>query len=142
MEGYKNLQIINSRFVAGRGHLELAIEQAKKAFEYGANISDNFFIEILVRASGQRQIKKAIKLFGVENSKEVIVICEKLPKGIAKKFSCVEDEGIFNINKGKIEELKKVYEINEKEIDTLDGKDRVDVLKEIVKERVALVSVL
>ncbi len=33
MEEYKDIQILNSKYIAGRTHLEFALTQAKRAFD-------------------------------------------------------------------------------------------------------------
>jgi tRNA threonylcarbamoyladenosine modification (KEOPS) complex Cgi121 subunit len=142
LDKYKDIQVIDSSLVAGEGHLAFAISQAKKAFKRRENISDNFFIEILVRASGQRQIKKAFELFGLKDSKEVVVLCEEVPRKFLKDYGC--EKAKFEISEEKYAEIKRIFNIEEREIQAITSHDfqRVKALKEIVKERIALIPVL
>ncbi|MFH1774103.1 MAG: KEOPS complex subunit Cgi121 [Methanobacteriota archaeon] len=139
LKKYKDVQIIDSRFVAGREHIEFAISQAEKAFKRGENFSNDFFIEVLARASAQRQIKKAIEIFGLRNSREVILICEEFPKEILKEYEC--EEALLEINEEKCERIKELFGIDEKEIRTVarSGEKKKNVLKNIVKDRIALI---
>lgn len=138
LEKYKHVQIIDSRLVAGKEHIEFAISQAEKAFKRGENLGNDFFIEVLVRASAQRQIKKAIEIFGLKNSREVILICEKLPEQMLREYEC--KEASLEINEEKYERIKRLFGIDEKEIRTAArGREKKNVLKNIVKDRIALI---
>ncbi|MEM4473885.1 MAG: KEOPS complex subunit Cgi121, partial [Candidatus Bathyarchaeia archaeon] len=58
-------QFFNANFVATWKHLFFAVLNALKAFESGSNISRSLAIEILLYASAQRQIQKAMDLIGI-----------------------------------------------------------------------------
>jgi KEOPS complex subunit Cgi121 len=138
----RGVQLIDLSYVAGKGHIEFAIDQAKRAFERRTNISDDIFVEVLVRMSGQRQIKKAIQLFGLKDSKEVAVIFEGKHEDFFIPSGCSRDDSIFRIDQKKYERIKRAYNISEREIEIVNPKDRFKALEEIIKERVAMVSVL
>ncbi len=140
LEGYKDLQVLNSRYVAGREHIEFAVAQADEAFRKGKNISRDPHVEVLVRASGQRQIKKALELFGL-SSREIVVIGEKLPEEL-RECGCVESSG--EVDEEKYEGIKDAFGISEAEIlaaGSEDFSEKVRSLKEIIKERVALTDI-
>lgn len=145
LERYKDVQLIDPRYVAGREHLEFAILQAERAFERGENISNNIFIEILVRASAQRQIKKAFEIFGLKTSGRVVAISEELPKKLMEEYGCEEDQRILEMDEEKYERVKEIFDVDEEEIAAVsDGSfsDRARMLKEIIKERIALIPAL
>ncbi len=138
LEKYKRVQIIDSCLVAGKEHIEFAISQAEKAFKRGENFGNDFFIEVLVRASAQRQIKKAIEIFGLKNSREVILICDKLPEQILEEYEC--KEASLEIDDEKYGRIKRNFGIDEKEIRTAArGREKKNILKSIVKDRIALI---
>lgn len=139
LKRYKHVQIIDSRLIAGEEHIEFAVEQAEKAFKRAENLSNDFFIEVLVRASTQRQIKKAIEIFGLRNSREAILICREFPKEILKEYKC--EEASLEIDEKKYERIKELFNIDENEIRTAarSGEKKENVLKNIVKERIALI---
>ncbi len=139
LEKYKDVQIIDSGFVAGKEHIEFAVSQAEKAFKRGENFSNDFFIEVLVRASAQRQIKKAIEIFGLRNSRKVILICERLPERLLREYEC--EEATLEIDEGKYERIKGLFGIDEREIKTVarSGEEKKNVLADIVKDRIALI---
>jgi KEOPS complex subunit Cgi121 len=144
LEKYKDVQLLDPSNIASQDHIEFAISQAKKAFERGDNLSNNFLVEIVVRASGQRQIKKAFEMMGLKGSKEVIAISENLPADFLEEYQCKPCE-ILYMNKEKYERLKKAFEISEKEINAVSGEkfeEKVKALIEIIKERIALIPTL
>ena len=59
------IQFFDARFVAGKQHLYFAAVNALNAFIKKTNISNNLAVETLLYASGQRQIKKAVKMLGI-----------------------------------------------------------------------------
>ncbi len=146
IERYPGIQIIDSRIIAGRSHITFAISKAEKAFEKGENISKDFFLEVLLRASAQRQIKEAVSLLGIkeEGLKGIILLCKEVPQDFLEEYGCREDPEIFNIGKDKYERIKEAFFIDETEIRAVSGpgiKSRTDLLKAIVKERISLLEV-
>lgn len=143
VEKYRDLQVIDSRYVAGKEHLEFALAQAEKAFQRKTNISKDLMMEALVRASAQRQIKKALETYGVQNSKSVYVLGKELPKALLDDYGCVE--AAPGIDEKKYEDLKDKFEVTEEEIDAIAGSgfdERIAALKEIIKERIALLEAM
>jgi tRNA threonylcarbamoyladenosine modification (KEOPS) complex Cgi121 subunit len=142
LKRYK-IQLLDARCLAGREHLEFAVEQAKKAFERRENISSDFLIEVLVRASATRQIKVALERLGIGDSREVIAIAEEVPRDFLERYSCRVCEEVLEVTEEKYKRLKEIYGITEAEIQTLAGasfESRVHVLKELIKERIALIA--
>jgi KEOPS complex subunit Cgi121 len=142
LKRYK-IQLLDARNLAGREHIEFAVEQAKKAFERGENISSDFLIEVLVRASATRQIKVALERLGIKGRKEVVVIAEEVPEEFLKRYSCSECDEVLEVTQEKYQRLKEIYGITEEEIRTLAEESfssRVQVLKELIKERIALLN--
>lgn len=140
LKEYKDVQIIDSRFVAGKEHIEFAVEQAEKAFRRGENLSSDFFIEVLVRASAQRQIKKAFEIFGLRNSREAVLICKEIPELLLKEYEC--GGAVIEMDRERYERIKRLFGVGEKEIRTVaERKELASVLENIIKERIALIPV-
>lgn len=59
------IQAVNSELVLGKRHVDTALLTAVKNYSYGTNISRSLPLEIIISLSGQRQIDKAIDLFGL-----------------------------------------------------------------------------
>jgi len=70
-----DLQCIRVRSILNMSHLKSAIWHASNAFVNGHNIGKTISVEFLLYVSGQRQIIKAFKYFGLEdNVKECSLI--------------------------------------------------------------------
>ncbi|WP_456474136.1 KEOPS complex subunit Cgi121 [Candidatus Pyrohabitans sp.] len=137
------IQLLDAHNLAGREHLEFAVEQAKKAFERGENISTDFLIEVMVRASANRQIKVALERLGIRGSREVVAVAEEIPKEFLEHYSCRECEDVLEMTEEKYQRLKEMYGITEVEIQTLaeaNFQSRAGVLRELIKERIALMA--
>ena len=143
LERHKGLQIIDSSNVAGREHIEFALKEAESAFEEGVNLSRNPLVEVVVRVSAQKQISKALELFGLKDSREIIAIGDKLPDGFVEEFKCKEMD--LKMDTARYERVKKAFGIDDVEILSLADKgfeSRAKILMGLVKERIALIQVL
>jgi KEOPS complex subunit Cgi121 len=143
LEKYRDVQLMDPRYIAGEEHLKSAILQAERAFKRKENISTTPFIEVLVRASLNRQIKNAFELFGPKGSNEVVAISKKYPKKLAEEYGCTEDESVLEVDEKKYEKIKEKFDIAEKEIMAVSGsefEDRVKTLQKIIAERMALLN--
>lgn len=143
LDKYKDVQLISSDCIAGEEHINSAISQAEKAFLRKDNISSSPLIEVVVRASLGRQIKSAFELFDLEGSTEIVAISERYPEELAKEYGCMEDKSILDVDEEKYEKIKKVFNIGEKEImavSSSDFEERVETLKKIIAERIALLN--
>ncbi len=141
IEKPRNIQVLNSKYVAGREHIEFSLNQANKAFEIGENISNDLMVELMVRASANRQIKRAFELFGLP-SREVVVLGSETPKNF-HEYGCTKAREEITIE--KYEDIKKIFDIQEKEILAISKEDfrsKAKALQEIIKERIALVNAL
>jgi KEOPS complex subunit Cgi121 len=141
ISNYNNLQVLDSRYVADKEHLEFAIIQAIRSFKRKKMISKNLMMEIMLKASAQRQIGKAIEIFGVKKSNLVYILTETLPVKLMREYKCNEVKILFN--KKKYVDLKKQFKISDNEISVIAGtnsKERESVLKMIIKERIALLE--
>ncbi len=143
LEKYKNIQLMDPAYIAGEGHITSAIFQAEKAFLRKENISTSPLIEVLVRASLKRQIKNAFELFEPKGSNEVLAISKKYPERFIKEYECTEDESILQIDEKRYEKIKGIFDVGEREIMAVSGRefeDRVKTLQRIIAERVALLN--
>jgi KEOPS complex subunit Cgi121 len=141
LAAYPDHQVVTPALVAGRGHLEFAVSQAEAAFSRGENISEDLFVEIILRASAQRQIKRAIESFGVcdEGDDEVVVLSEQGPGLFMEDFGCEEVEELLEIDREKMERIKRTFDISDEELSTLPM-EKEKALLEVVKERIALLG--
>ncbi|XRO75216.1 KEOPS complex subunit Cgi121 [Methanocaldococcus sp. 28A] len=101
-------QILNADLIATKKHVLHAINQAKTK----KPIARNFWMEILVRASGQRQINEAIKIIGAKDG-NVCLVCEdeETFKKVHKLIGGEIDDSVLEINEEKEKLIRKVFDI-------------------------------
>ncbi|MEM3455376.1 MAG: KEOPS complex subunit Cgi121 [Candidatus Micrarchaeia archaeon] len=92
-------QVFDLDSVVSRFQLKLAYYHAINAFKEKRNITNDFMLEWLVRASGKRQIKNAIDYLGLKNPKRIVI-------GFDKNKTDIKKEKILELIKGKEIEWK------------------------------------
>jgi tRNA threonylcarbamoyladenosine modification (KEOPS) complex Cgi121 subunit len=143
LDKHRDVQLIDASNIAGEEHIKSAIARAATAFERGENVSKNPFIEVVVRAACNRQIKTAFEILGPKASKEVVAISEGHPDVFIAEYGCKEDKSILDIDEKKYEKIKEVFDIGEEEILAVSSEnyeEKVNTLKKIISERMALLN--
>jgi KEOPS complex subunit Cgi121 len=145
------IQLFNANLIAGWEHLFFAALNALKSFESKLNISNNLAIEMLLFASAQRQIKKAVKLLGIKPESSQIatlIIAETKQRAsealeMVSELICGErDDGVVELTDEKYETIKKLFEISHLEFKsklTRKGLER-PALIDLVIEHIALLA--
>lgn len=59
------IQLLDASLVYGKEHLLSAVEHARRSFSEGTNATGSLSLEILLYASGERQIQKALDKMGI-----------------------------------------------------------------------------
>ncbi|MFX0057036.1 MAG: KEOPS complex subunit Cgi121 [Candidatus Heimdallarchaeota archaeon] len=106
------IQFFNDKYVLNTQHIYYACLFTQKAFFYKTNISNKKELELLLYFAGKRQIKQAIKDFGIDN--------EQIKKGIINLCIISSDQNINRIGNYVNSELKGVesnFTINEMKIE-------------------------
>jgi tRNA threonylcarbamoyladenosine modification (KEOPS) complex Cgi121 subunit len=144
-------QFLDSRSVAGIGHLLFSAINALRAFESGNNISKKLGVEFLLFVSGQRQIKKAISMVGVKpetrNMTVVLLGSEKssLDDAFRKLVQLTGgkvDDCPEMSNRDRLDELSRIYEIAPSEFESISYSSQgAEALEKLVIERVALLGI-
>lgn len=67
---------LDARYVAGRRHLEAAVERANRAFRRDDAIAEDRAIEILLYAAGRRQIDRALEVGVGEGRGPAVVVVD------------------------------------------------------------------
>ena len=143
------VQFLDAKHVAGPQHLYFAAIHALTAFKKNAAISNNLSVEVLLYASGQRQIKKAVQMLGIkQNSSELaaLIITEKDHKKTEHLIQITEnvpgerDDSVLELTEDKMEKIKKVFTISDLELEAKLKKKGLEkeALTELVIERMAL----
>ncbi len=68
-----SIQVIDPTWIVSTKHLQAAVYHTLKAFKNGRNIARGSETELLIRLSGFRQIKKAVKAFGINNQTNTLL---------------------------------------------------------------------
>ena len=147
-----DVQLLSPEYVAGFEHIYFASLNALKAFRQGRNVSRSLAVELLVYASGQRQIEKAISSLGIkDNQKRVVVAAIGLSKD--QVVDCIADaakalggrmqDSIIDVDsEKKLSAIKRYFQISGKEMDAArrPEEDEVDIVKKLLIERMAVLS--
>jgi tRNA threonylcarbamoyladenosine modification (KEOPS) complex Cgi121 subunit len=145
------IQFFDGKLVATWEHLYFAVLNALMAFRTGRNISKNLAMEVMLYASAQRQIRKAIQLIGVKrgcyaNIAAVVIGDNEAAVGaeltcISKRLDKKPDDGVLGLSKDKTQSILRAFGISPKELEVVMGKDNEEqALVKIVIERMALLS--
>ena len=145
------IQFFAGNLVATWEHLYFAVLNALMAFRTGRNISKNLAMEVMLYASAQRQIRKAIQLIGVKRgypASIVVVIIgdDEADVGaeltrISKCLDKVPDDSILELSVFKAQSIRQAFDVSSRELETVIGKDKGErALVNIVIERMALLS--
>lgn len=134
------IQAFDASKVAGEEHLRKALEYATRSMSRGRNIAKSLDLEIMLYASGQRQIEKALEM-GAKNGENRIVFlinppCEEAAEEIRKLGLIPRD--YIRYETWKRDELIKFFGISEEEIHAV-GEEKIP---ELVLERVVLLDVM
>ncbi len=141
-------QIMNADMVYGREHIVSAVEHAVRAFKNGASSCKTLDMEILLYASGKRQIKDAIDFMGAGRSgRYVFVSAGKTGideyNGKAERneiTKLIEGEGLKiddTVINGDISTIEK-FGISKEEMKTVDK----SMYGDLILEKVAMVDLI
>jgi len=145
-----SVQFFNAELVATWQHLYFAVLNALTAFRNKSNISKNVAVEIMLYASAQRQIRKAIAHAGVnrDTADVAVVIIGEKPDAVKTALSSVSksvgaepDETVLALSKCKVQSIREAFDVSDRELETVMAKDDVQqALINLVVERMALLS--
>jgi tRNA threonylcarbamoyladenosine modification (KEOPS) complex Cgi121 subunit len=145
------VQFFNAELIATREHIYFAVLDALLGFENGWNISKNLAMEILLYASTQRQIRKALDLIGIKRGRSnvalVIVGVDQAFVGavlsaITERMGGHPDETVLELSKAKTDCIQKSFGISDTEITTVTGDNPDSALVNLVVEKMALLAAL
>jgi len=135
------IQVFNADMIYGKNHLLSSVEHAIRAMKQETNTTNSLNMEILLYASGERQLKIAIPKMGVKKGKgniALVVTNGKIPEiivdEILKKLDLERDDKLLE---GDINTLKK-FGLSKKEIETVNP-EKYDHL---ILEKIALVDII
>jgi KEOPS complex subunit Cgi121 len=146
-----HVQFFDAKLIASWQHLYFAALNALKAFEEKLNISNSLAVEVLLYASAQRQIRKAVDMLGIKPDSShvaVLVIAETKQEAditleaISKLISGKRDDHILELTDEKFEGIKRLFGISDLEIEAKLKKEGLEkeALVDLVIEHVALLA--
>ena len=147
------IQFLDSSLIVDTNHLLSASQNAFNAWNGDYMISRSLALEIVVYASTQKQIGKALDLFGVRdkmNSLTLVIIGKStglVENGINDLVSRIgtEIKNPFDTDDARLSRLMEYYGVTYTELETLtDSKmtnDLQEALSKCVASRVSLVAV-
>ncbi len=137
------IQVFDADLIFGKNHLISAYNHARRAFENSANTAKSIEMELLLYASGERQLKLAIPKMGVKkgNANIALVFIDDTDKGMDNKINEFVLELLLKKNdkvlEGSLNTLKK-FGLNDSEIKTV-AKDRYE---DLILEKIAMVDII
>ena len=144
------IQFFDAQLVATSQHLYFAVLNALTAFKNGENISRNLAMEIMLYASAQRQIRKAMKLLGITRRSSDIatmIVADKPDSAKAalsiasQNLRAKPDDAVVELTRGKVKSIRRVFGISQAELEAVGKGDGLEAaLVDLVIERMALLS--
>ena len=135
------IQVFNADMIYGENHLISAVEHAVRAMDRKTNTTNSLSMEVLLYASGERQLKLAIPKMGVQKGKgniAFVFVNSSIPTAAVDDF--IKDLGLKRDDKviqGDINTLKK-FGINNTETETV----MKDKYEDLILEKVAMVDII
>ena len=134
------VQAANANAIAGKGHIEFAVEKAVESFEQERNLARDLGMEIMLYLRGRRQIEKALEM-GLkpgENRVAFIIVGDRAEKARPAAESLLDevDPSVVDYSHAKDGLIMRLFEITPAEVGIV-GPDRVP---ELVRERSALLE--
>jgi len=135
------VQVFNADTIYGRNHLISAVEHAVRATQERTNTTNSLSMEIMLYASGERQLKLAIPKMGVRKGKGRIAfvftngkISDKIVDDLLKELVLERDDKVLE---GDRDTLKK-FGLTDAEIRTVTK----DKYGDLILEKVAMVDII
>jgi len=141
-----SLLLLDSSLIYGKEHMKSAVKHAIRAFQEKRNTSNSLSLEILLYASGKKQLKEAIEFMGIKKMGSCAIVCvgktkisgseNMIPRDIDRLVTDLEMEHDNSVLDGNKEILYR-FGITETEIKTVDK----SMYQDLILERVAMVDV-
>lgn len=132
----------DARYIAGRRHLEAAVERATRAFERDDAIAEDRAIEILLYAAGRRQIDRALEM-GVGGGGGPLVVVVDGGEGAGDAEDAAAEAVAELLDAGAVlgtardeERIRVFFDIGDAELGATEAS-----LEDLVIERVSLLAI-
>lgn len=128
---------LNADLVCGKDHLVSSVYHAMRSFERQENVSGNLATEILLYASGEKQISHALEKMGIKAGYERIAIVLIGCVDIDEVLSTLELQRDDSLLEFSVEKLR-AFGIDERDIISLEPSE----LEDLILEQVAFVDLI
>ncbi len=132
-----DILLMDADMVFGKVHIDTAIEHADRAFERKTNVAGTRMMEVMLYASGERQLSAAIDKMGVGKGTRRLAVVASDSECLDEVMRALSVKRDDNVLDGRLEELGK-FGITKQAVRGV-GKEKA---MELVLERVALVDLL
>jgi KEOPS complex subunit Cgi121 len=129
--------LMDADLILGKVHIESALEHASRAFERGRNAATTKMLEVMLYASGERQLSSAIEKMGVKAATTRVAVVVSEQSTLADVFQSLDIERDDGVLEGDVSKLAN-FGIAKEEIECV-GKEKAC---DLVLERVARVDLL
>ena len=131
--------LMDAEKVCGVDHLRSAAFHARRAFERGTNASNTLGMEVILYASGERQISKAKKKMGLHHGTEKVAVMILSPDdadvdAVLRQLEMKRDDTLLDCSLAK----GKAFGVDATELNTVGA----GLLQDLVLEKVAFVEML
>jgi KEOPS complex subunit Cgi121 len=151
-QGYAvTIQALEATLIAGVGHINSAVQKAIRALEHKRGITSDLGLEILLYASGRRQIERALAMgvtegehtvavviVDVRGDKDLDAVAEAVKRETGIEEMPLQELEVDPLDEQKKANLKRFFAITDEELKAV-GEQKLQML---VLERVALLDVL
>ncbi|AKH96552.1 hypothetical protein HLASF_0038 [Halanaeroarchaeum sulfurireducens] len=130
------VQAFDARYVAGRRHLETAVDHANRSMDRDENVAEDRAVEILCYAAGRRQIERALEMgIGAGTTPVLVVVDGPDEVSVANRVESVLGPGeAFALSDP--DRIATFFDVTDRERAATDAS-----LQALVCERVALLDV-
>ena len=129
--------LMDADVILGKVHIESALEHASRAFERGTNVASTRMLEVMLYASGERQLSSAIGKMGIKAATTRVAVVNSGQSRQAEVFESLAIERDDRVLEGDTSKLA-AFRIPQEEIESV-GKEKAC---DLVLERVARVDLL
>jgi len=140
--------LLDSDKVVSPRVIVIAFKYALRAFLRNENIARYVPLEVMLYASGKREIRKALPMMSpTEKSRGLVVAvaaeeleaCNEALRRVVQGLE--EDDSLFELDERKVRALMELYEVSEEEIRTAYSRDVKEAIEKAALTRAALLSI-
>jgi len=146
-----HVQFFDAKLIASQQHLYFAALNALRAFKKKQNISSSLAVEVLLYASAQRQIKKAVDMLGIKpysSQVAVLILAENKPgtdaalEAVSRLVPGERNNNVLELTDQKFEGIKRLFGVSDLEIEAKLRKEGLEkeALVDLIIEHGALLA--